>query len=207
MTNIVPIVEGLGDVVAVPVLLRRLLAAYHVDRWDVGIARPIRLSRGKLRKVGELERALQLAMQDRDDVAAVLVIMDLDDDDLDELIAEVETRADGVIPVVVGVSFAVIEFEAWFLGAKESLRGFRGIRPDAESPPEPEGIRDAKGRLERNMVDDRRYVETADQAAFAATFDLAQAATRCPSFARLIEVFATLVQATEGQPEAEVTST
>lgn len=196
MKYIVPIVEGLGDVDAVPVLLRRLLADRHPDRWDLGVARPVRLPRGKLRKPGELERALYLARQDREDVGAVLVIMDLDDDDLSELTDDVAHRAAGVIAETVGVCFAAMEFEAWFLGAKESLRGIRGIKPNAESPSNPETIRDAKGRLERNMLDGRKYRETADQAAFAGVLDLAQAEHSCPSFARLVEVLGSLVEAT-----------
>ncbi len=77
---------------------------------------------------------------------------------------------------------ATRELEAWFLGAKESLRGVRGIKPGANAPPDPESVRGAKERLSRNMERGRSYFEVDDQPAFAATFDLAAARTRCPSF-------------------------
>lgn len=203
MKNIVPIVEGLGDVDAVPVVLRRLLAERHAARWDVGISRPIRLPRGKVKKPGEVERAVQLAIHDREGTQAILVIMDLDDDILDDLTADVLSRASAAVELPVGVCFAVVEFEAWLLGAKESLRGQRGIRADAVRPADPEALRDAKGHLERNMVAGRRYVETADQAALAAVFDLEQAEATCPSFARFTAIVSGLVERIDldlGQP-------
>lgn len=80
---------------------------------------------------------------------------------------------------------ATRELEAWFLGAKESLRGVRSIRATATSPPDPEAIRGANERLTRNMDGNRRYVEVDDQPAFAKKFDLVMAIERCPSLKRL----------------------
>lgn len=54
------IVEGHGDVSAVPLLIRRIAAAGFPE-LDLLVLRPIRVSRQKLVKAGELERAVELA--------------------------------------------------------------------------------------------------------------------------------------------------
>ena len=84
----------------------------------------------------------------------------------------------------VAVVLANKEFEAWFLGAKESLQGLRGIRRDASTPLLPEGIQGAKERLTRNM-ENRRYLEVDDQPALAESMDLGMVRQRCPSFDKL----------------------
>jgi Domain of unknown function (DUF4276) len=86
------------------------------------------------------------------------------------------------------------EYEAWFLGALESLRGLRGVRSDAVPPPLPEGIRDAKGKFEEFMTAPGQYSETVDQAALTARFDLAAAHRRCRSFRRLVKAFGSLLE-------------
>lgn len=196
---IVPIVEGQAEVQAVPVLLRRILdvlEAYHVQ-----IARPFRVGRCKVVKKGELERAIQYAMKDRENVEAILIVLDADDDCPAELGPDLARRVE---MVAAGKPFAVVlakrELEAWFLGAKRSLRGVRGMRPDAESPPEPEGIRGAKEALSRNMAG-KRYLGIDDQPALAAAMDLEAAQRRCASFDKLMRDVARLV-AEVSRPES-----
>jgi hypothetical protein len=63
------------------------------------------------------------------------------------------------------LAVAARECEYWLLGAKESLKGTRGIRADATAPDNPEGLRDGKGHLTRDMDGDRGYVDVEDQAA------------------------------------------
>jgi len=60
---IVPIVEGQSEVMAVPVLLRRLLS--ERQRYDVMVARPVRVHRSSVVKEGEIERAVVLARRNR----------------------------------------------------------------------------------------------------------------------------------------------
>jgi hypothetical protein len=84
------------------------------------------------------------------------------------------------------------EYEAWFLATIESLRGKRGIRPDADSHPNPEEPKGAKGQLELRMHPGRSYSETADQPALSAMFDMALAYRRCRSFRRLVKAFGLL---------------
>ncbi len=75
MPAIVPIVEGDGDVQAVPLLLRRLLDYYQ--RWDWSVSRA-RKAGGVMRLKRDLGRYLRYA-QLEPDCGAVLVLVDLDD--------------------------------------------------------------------------------------------------------------------------------
>jgi len=193
---IVPIVEGQAEVEAVPVLLRRILEVLEVHHVEV--ARPFRVKRYKVVKEGELERAIQNAMTDRENVEAILIVLDADDDCPAELGPDLARRSRAV---AAGKPFAVVlakrELEAWFLGAKRSLRGVRGIRPDAEPPPDPEGIRGAKEALSRNM-DGCRYLAVDDQPALAAQMDLGSCRTACASFDRLVREVKRLVRSMPG---------
>jgi hypothetical protein len=87
------------------------------------------------------------------------------------------------------------EYEAWFLASIESLRGHRGIRADAESHPQPEEPRGAKGQLEQRMAEGKSYHETADQPALTALFDMQPTYARCRSFRHLVKVFGELATA------------
>ena len=70
------------------------------------------------------------------------------------------------------------------LGAVDSLRGVRGIRDDAQPPPNPEAVRDAKGAITRLMEGERGYVATDDLPALVHEVDLGLAEARSPSFAK-----------------------
>jgi hypothetical protein len=87
------------------------------------------------------------------------------------------------------------EYEAWFIASIESLRGKQRIREDADSHPNPETPRNAKGQLEKRMLAGSSYQETADQAPLTAAFDMALAHQRCRSFRRLVRAFGLLVSA------------
>ena len=189
---IVPIVEGQSEVVAVPVLLRRLLD--ECQRPDVQVAQPFRVHRYKVVKEGEIERAIAFARRSREQCNAVLVLLDADDDCPAELGPELLKRiakAHGDLPAA--VVLAKREFEGWFLGSLESLRGARGILDDASSPPNPEEIRGAKEHLSAFMASNRTYVETTDQPALVAKFDLNLARNRCLSFDKFMRDFERLI--------------
>lgn len=181
--QIVPIVEGHGELSAVPILVRRILNDFGVHH--VGVARPFRVKRNQVVKTGQLERAARLAASDRNGAAALLVILDADDDCPARLGPALLARCQAVTSLPTAVVIANKEFEAWYLGAKESLRGVRRIHADANTPDDPEAIRDAKGALAQNM-DGRRYLEVDDQPAFAAALDLNAAQSRCGSFDKLV---------------------
>jgi len=82
--------------------------------------------------------------------------------------------------------------EARFLAAKESLRDYKGVRPDASATPDPEAIRGAKERLSQNMHG-RTYLGAHDQAGFAERMDMNAARQRSPSFAFFVEAVRRLI--------------
>jgi Domain of unknown function (DUF4276) len=181
--TLLPLVEGQSEVVGLPILLRRLLV--HLGHPQARVAKPFRVPRTRILRGGEIERAVRLGVRTRDQVTGVVVVLDADDDDPWKLETLVRAECAKVTSLPVTVAAATREIEAWFLGAKESLRGVRSIRADATSPPNPEAIRGAKERLTSNMEASRRYVEVDDLPAFAAQVDLPLALQRCPSLQRL----------------------
>jgi hypothetical protein len=183
MGSLVPVVEGFSEVEAMPVLLRRFLEEAAV--WDLQVAKPFRVKRQLVVRDGELERAVALAVSDRPEPEAVVIVLDADDDCPATLGPALLVRARSATALPVILVLANREYEGWLLGAKQSLRGTRGIRDDANAPDDPEAIRDAKGRLSANMTEGERYVEVEDQAALTQAMSLHEAAGRCPSFEKL----------------------
>lgn len=186
------IVEGHGETEAVPVLVRRMVEIVAPGA-SVRISHPLRIPRSKLIQQGELERAVELAARQAGTDGGVLLLLDSDDDCPAEMGPELLARMRAVrADLRSSVVLACREFESWFLAAAESLRGRRGLAGDLASPADPEAIRGAKEWLSARMEGDGRYVETLDQAALAAVFDLQQA-RRAPSFERFFREMARLL--------------
>lgn len=183
MPRIVPIVEGHGEVEAVPILLRRIAAA-ALPRAAVDVRSPIRMDRSKIVKAEELERAVDLAARKAGAAGRILILLDADDDCPARLATELLQRAraarsDRAIRVVL----AKAEYEAWFLAAVDSIAGRHGIEA-VPPPPEPESIRGAKEWLTRRMPAGRPYRPTLHQADLTRMFDMG-AARSAPSFDKL----------------------
>jgi hypothetical protein len=169
------IVEGHGEVEAVPILIRRL-AALHYPELTTVIPTPIRISRNRVFKAGELERAVGLAVRNIGKQGAIFIILDSDDDCPAQLGPELLHRASQVFRnVPIAVVLAKQEFEAWFLAAAESLRGKRGLKENLRSPNNPEAVRGAKEWLNQQMENNRTYRAKRDQPALTALFDIEQA--------------------------------
>ena len=171
------VVEGHGEVKAVPILFRRIANAIDPS-VNLEVLPPIRRSRGRLVNKPdehELERAVELAALKARPRGGVFVLLDSDDDCPAELGPRLLARA---VAAGIGLPVSVIlpqrEFEGWFLAAAESIRGKRGLPPDLAPPQDPEEIRGAKGWL-RERMSGRVYSETIDQPALTAIFDLNQA--------------------------------
>lgn len=184
MRRIATIVEGHGEVDAVPVLLRRI-----VQRVSPGTAlnlpRPIRVPRNRIVREQELENAVGLAAARAEADGGILVLLDADRDCPARLAPRLLARAlaartDRTIRVVL----AKLEYEAWFLAAAASLAGQAGLHEDIAPPDDPEAVRDAKGWLSARMPPGRPYRETLHQARFSAAIDLDLART-APSFDKL----------------------
>lgn len=180
------IVEGHGDAASIPLILRRL--CHDLGVYDLGTPTVLREKRNRVVKAGEWDRALEFSARqlaakgwEPGSPGGVLTVLDADDDDWRSLKADLTTRARTCRPdVPCAVAIANREKEAWFLASLESLRDFRGVPSDAESLPEPERPRHAKGTLARLIG--RPFSEVEDQPAFASRFDLAAARDRSPSF-------------------------
>ena len=169
------IVEGHGEVEAVPLLIRRVAANLYPESAVI-IPRPIRISRDKLLQAGGLEQWVEIISVRIGAQGAIFVILDSDDDCPAELGPDLFHRASQVhTGLPIAVVLAKCEFEAWFLTAAESLRGQRGLGDDIHPPNDPEAIRGAKEWLSHRMEGRRSYSETHDQPALAALFDIEQA--------------------------------
>ena len=185
------IVEGDGEVEAVPALLRRLVARLDPTVVVDTTQRVLRVSKGKLLRAGapdELARSLEILARRLSGEGAILILLDADDDLPCVLGPQLLARARSLRPdVPVGVVIANREYEAWFLAGADSLAGRRGLPADLSAPEQPEGIRGAKEWLTRKLG--RRYSETRDQAAFTALLDLdaARAAASFDKLAREVE--------------------
>ena len=169
------IVEGHGEVEAVPVLVRRISWELYPEITII-VETPIRAPRYLVVKDGELESRIELAAQKIGGRGAIFIILDSEENcpaNLGPALLQRATQTRNDIPIAVVI--AKNEFEGWFLAAAESLRGKRGLKDDIASPNNPEGIRDAKKWLSQRMEDDKTYSETTDQPALAAQFDLQQA--------------------------------
>jgi hypothetical protein len=110
-----------------------------------------------------------------------------------------ECRRAGDVPSAVVLAHR--EYEAWFLAAAESLRGQRGLPADLAPPADPEAVRDAKGWLRSHMPRNRKYSETADQAALTELFDLDLAQSRSASFATCYQEIERLLRALMPPPQ------
>ncbi|MFB1490051.1 MULTISPECIES: DUF4276 family protein [unclassified Thiocapsa] len=185
MMTVVSIVEGDGEVAALPILLRRICAWLTPD-VNAAVSQPIRVRRDRfLNRDDEFRRHLLLAAAKAGDQGWILVLLDADDDCPAELALQVLERARAVVPHrSVSVVLANREYEAWFLAAAPSLNGQRGFA--FESPPDfdPERPRNAKGWLGERIAGGN-YRETTDQPAFSALMDLEQAFDLSRSFRTL----------------------
>lgn len=185
--KIVPVVEGEGEVKAVPILLRRMIALVEAFE-SIQVGRPIRKPRSQLTKREGMVEVLKLARIQGAD--SVLCLFD----------------SDGVCPVNLAacllnwareeaadldchVVAAHHEYEAWFLASIPSLRAHPAMRDDAERHPNPEWRQGAKEQLHSRMQIGSSYSPTAHQAAFTATFDMASAYAHCRSFRKLTSAF------------------
>ena len=184
MPVVASVVEGQGEVSALPELMRRVAREQFAteidcqkphrvprDRMVDGntfLAEAVRLQSGRIAAVG----------------GTVIILADSDDDDPEMLRSDLQRTADAVAPDAVVAVVAVREFEAWFLAGVESLRGHRDVRDDASYPGNPEAKRGCKEALAGLMHS--TYSPIRHQVAFAARVDLQLIADRSESFRDLV---------------------
>ncbi|GII85710.1 hypothetical protein Ssi03_37000 [Sphaerisporangium siamense] len=179
--TIASIVEGDGEVSALPVLLRRIATALSI--WNLRTTPPRRIPRSRLIAPGGVESAVLQASYQLSGAGGILLLIDSDDDcpaslGPDLLRRARQARGDKNMSVVL----AHREFEAWFLAAAASLSGHRALADPLEPPTAPEEIRGAKEWLSARKTDGTPYRPTVDQASLADAFDMDQARKLAPSF-------------------------
>lgn len=183
--KVASIVEGEGEVAALPILLRRL-AEWRTPQGHPEVQTPIRIRRDRfLNREDEFRRHLSLAAKKCGNDGWILVLLDADDDCPVELGTEILRRARSCVShMSVSVVLAKREYEAWFIAAAASLNGYRGFVIDAIEDINPETPRDAKGWIKARMSAGA-YGETTDQPAFTAHMNLQQVFARSRSFRKL----------------------
>lgn len=181
------IVEGDGEVAALPILLRRL-QQWQTPESFTEVLTPIRVRRDRfLNRDEEFRRHLLLAAAKCGAEGWILVLLDADDDCPKQLAPSVLQRARVCVPHrPISVVLANREFEAWFIAAAKSLDGHRGFSFDQTDATDAEVPRNAKGWIKARMAGGI-YDETTDQPAFSARIDLQLAYERSRSFRKLCD--------------------
>ncbi len=188
--RIAPIVEGDGEVAAVPVLLRRVWSAMdpggHVD-----VLRPIRKPRDRLLRQADLDSAIQLAaskLSERRESGTselVLVLVDAHDDPACALGPRLLDSARLARPDLdVACVVAQVEYETWFVASAPTLGRYLALGAGEDLPEAPEAARLGKGWIQKR-IRKPKYSETVDQPALTASIDVALCRGRSPSFDKL----------------------
>lgn len=188
------IVEGHGEVEALPLLLRRI-AGERFGFWNVPLLRPGRYPAGRLlQKIKDgtshtwvpgpdFKKAGQHARNEG--ATCILTLLDLDDDcpkAVHDAVHPSLADATGIAPSC--LVFAKCEFEAWFLASAESLED--NILP---YPAPPEDVRGAKQALERHLQLQFPYDERTDQPRYCSKMNLSTVHDRSRSFRKLVSDF------------------
>jgi hypothetical protein len=197
MTFIAPIVEGHGEVDALPTLLYRIQQSLP-SAPAIQVNPPIRVKSGSfLNRPDDFRRHLELATAKASArQGSVLILLDCDDDCPAALGPRLLQEAIAVRnDVTMFVALAHREYETWFLAAARSLRGISGLPHDLEPPPNPDRLRDAKGWLGERMPDG--YDPIRHQLVFTRRMDLEQAKS-ARSFERFCRHVALLLTAPGG---------
>jgi hypothetical protein len=177
------IVEGHGDVEAVPILIRRISEQLEPSVF-VDVDPVLRVPASSLRKAGELERQVERAARKVREKGGIFILIDCDWDGgcpAEEGPALLKRAREARCDLPISVVLAKKEYETWFIAAAESLRGKRGLAQDLSCDHAPEDIRGAKEWLSNHMPTGRPYSATTDQPALTALFDL-DLARRADSF-------------------------
>ena len=198
--TIASVVEGEGEISALPVLLRRLM--HEAQIWDADIQRPFLVDRGRLVRPGGLENAVEAQARrvPADHSGGILVVIDADDDCPAALGPALLARAEATRPDRrTAVVLANRDFEAWFLASAPSLGGRAGLAEDLEIPANSESRRDCKGWLTHRRLDGVRYRPRVDQPALTQDMDLDLARANSSSFNKFCRDITYLITGKRGE--------
>lgn len=185
--NVVPIVEGDGEVKALPLLLWRIHNWRHAGT-QMKVVEPIRVRRDRFLQNGlEFKGKLALAEKKCRGAGWILVLLDADDDCPMTKAAHILHDAQAVVPRTrISVVLANHEYEAWFIAAAASLDGKNGFVLPQGPMPAAESLRGAKEWVRKQLPRGRKYSEVVDQAVFSKEMDLQQAHDGSRSFRKLV---------------------
>jgi hypothetical protein len=203
MTFIAPIVEGHGEVEALPALLHRIARTVASDRM-LQVNEPIRVKSGSfLNRPAELQRFVQLAaLKAEAKNGSILILLDCDDGCPAELGPRILKDSQAVRPdVPVFVALAYREYETWLIASALALRGKHGLPDDLLPHDNPEALRDAKGWLGKFIPGG--YDPITHQAKLTRHIDM-EAARAIPSFERLYQHIGRLMTADASEPGGAV---
>lgn len=181
MKRILPIVEGDGDMQAVPELIRRV--AHELGHFDLTVCKPHK--RGDLPKVrSRFEDYFRTALLEG---CPILWVMDYDCEDCHSPIADLAELRSRATPMALGArfefAFMVQEFETLFLADHETTRLVFSDIPDALAfPTDPESVRGAKEWLSSARPKGSSYKPTQHQKRLSSQVNLARLRSRSPSF-------------------------
>lgn len=184
MNRLLVIVEGEGDMKAVPLLVRKVLELHEL--FDVTVLHPQR--RGELPKVlANFENWYRVALKER---ASILWVVDYDCDDCTCVARHSDQLRQRASAIFQGWPFEVClmnkEFETLFLADPKATRSvLRKIPEDIAFPSDPESIRGAKEWLSKAMPNGFAYKPTVHQDKIAAALNLDHLRETSPSFAHL----------------------
>ena len=199
MPKIVPIVEGQGEVEAVPALLWKLLA--ERGRYDIQIEIPQNAHGcGNLTKPGGIEKFVQNAWTKRG-CGAVLVLVDADKKCPVRLAIDFSQRI-----LALGVRFPVAiviakgEYEAWFLASLETIAGVPldggyALPTELTYPGEVENRPGVKEWITEQFPQGHIYKETIHQASMTKLLDPERVRQRSRSFRRLCHALEQAIEA------------
>ncbi len=198
MTTIVPVVEGDGDVAALPGLLGRILLEMY-NRSDVLVAQGKSMvvnANGRSTLENRLEKFIRYA-QNKPECDAILVLLDADDDCPVNLAQGILKRCEPLgLTIPVEIVCAHREYESWFLASLDTIRGRRGISDTATLSQNAEDIPDPKHWLTDHMPYGQAYKETTHQAALTQHMDIDMAHSNSRSFRRLCHALELLLDST-----------
>jgi Domain of unknown function (DUF4276) len=191
-----PILEGHGEVPALPILLRRI-AGERFGIWNPPLLPPGHYPAGQLLRCENdvwvpgpgLIKAAGHARNE--DATALLVLLDADD----FCVKSTSETVSPALAVTTGfdtarIVFAVREYEAWLLASAETLQDRTLVYPN-----DPEQPRDAKGALERHLGLPFPYNARTEQPAFSARINLSLCHKQSRSFRKLTKDFKELLAA------------
>lgn len=191
MKNIVPIVEGYGEVEAMGILIRKILI--HKGFPEVSVDKPFNAKGvGNLLQEETLRKFVRSALK-RPNCGGILLLRDSECDCPKNIVQDLYKKIKDLLypDISLEVVIAKCEYEAWFLASLSTIRGERikgreGLPPSLSLPfNKVEEIRDVKGWISEHLPFGRRYKETVDQAPMTSMINIDIASKRSRSFRRI----------------------